>query len=262
MKRTPVFPDISQFPREFHTLLRGSPVFDSSCSKAAQVWFLEKDGGFYLKSAPAGTLKTEADITRYFHAKGLGTEVLHYLSGEKDWLLTRAVPGADCTHPKYLADPRRLCDTLASLLRQLHETDFSGCPVTDRCDAYRATARRNHDRGFCDLSLFPKEGWGFSSVEDAWKTVQENGRFLKNDTLIHGDYCLPNILLDNWQFSGFIDLDSGGVGDKHIDLFWGVWTLLYNLKTNAYHDRFLDAYGRDAVEEDMLRTVAAFEVFG
>ena len=80
--------------------------------------------------------------------------------------------------------------------------------------------------------------------------------------LTHGDYCLPNILLDDWRFAGFIDLDSGGVGDRHVDLFWGIWSLGFNLKTDRYRERFLDAYGRDKIEEERLRTVAAVEVFG
>ena len=90
----------------------------------------------------------------------------------------------------------------------------------------------------------------------------ENKDLMKNDTLIHGDYCLPNIMLDDWRFSGFIDLGNGGVGDKHIDLFWGAWTLNFNLKTDKYRDRFLDAYGRSDIEEEMFKVIAAAEVFG
>lgn len=262
MKRTLTTPDFGDFPKSFRPLLEKYPVYDSSCSQDARVFFIGGKGGLFLKTAARGRLKTEADMTRYFHGKGLGAEVLNYLSGDADWLLTRAVPGEDCTFLKYLEDPKRLCDTLALLLRQLHETDFTGCPVMNRCETYRETARRNHDRGFCDLNLFPEKDWGFSSAEEAWQIVQANGKYLKNDTLLHGDYCLPNIMLDDWQFSGFIDLDSSGAGDKHIDLFWGVWTLFYNLKTNAYYDRFLDTYGRESVEPELLRTVAAFEVFG
>ncbi len=37
---------------------------------------------------------------------------------------------------------------------------------------------------------------------------------------------------------GFIDLGNGGVGDRHIDLFWGAWTLFYNLKTDRHTERF------------------------
>ena len=262
MKRKAVAFCPEVFPEELRSFISRFSLYDSSCSKEAQVWKLDGKERFFLKSAAAGSLKTEAAMTRYFHGKGLGAEVLHYLSGDKDWLLTRAVPGEDCTFPKYWEDPKRLCDTTASLLRQLHELDFNGCPVTDRRGDYIATAHKNREAGFCDLNLFPEQDWGFSSEEEAWKTVTENGKYLKNDTLLHGDYCLPNIVLDDWKFSGFIDVGRGGVGDRHMDIFWGVWTLYFNLKTNAYYDRFLDVYGRESIEPEMLRTVAAFEVFG
>ena len=37
---------------------------------------------------------------------------------------------------------------------------------------------------------------------------------------------------------------------------------MFNLKTNRYSDRFLDAYGRDAVNPELLRGIAAIETFG
>jgi len=261
LKRTRITPDLAQFPEEFHTFLRNYPVFDSSCSKEARVWFLDRDGGLFLKSAPKGTLKTEADMNAFFHSNGLGPEVLSYQSGESDWLLTRRIPGEDCIFPVYLANPKRLCDTIAILLRQLHETDATHCPVTDRNERYLALATKNYHLGKFDKDLFSGH-WGFGSAQEAWKEIERNGNYLKPDALLHGDYCLPNILLDNWKFTGFIDLGSGGIGDRHIDLFWGVWTLFFNLKTNEYYDRFLDAYGRDKIIPEKLRTIAAFEVFG
>jgi kanamycin kinase len=69
-------------------------------------------------------------------------------------------------------------------------------------------------------------------------------------------------MLENWRFSGFIDLDGAGIGDRHIDLFWGRWSLGFNLGTYEYSDRFFDPYGRDKINEDALRVVAAAEVFG
>jgi kanamycin kinase len=47
-----------------------------------------------------------------------------------------------------------------------------------------------------------------------------------------------------------------------VDLFWAVWSLQFNLKTDKYRERFLDAYGRDKITPELLRTVAAIEVFG
>jgi kanamycin kinase len=84
---------------------------------------------------------------------------------------------------------------------------------------------------------------------------------LQHDVLLHGDYCLPNIILKDGKLSGFIDLGNGGLGDRHIDLHWGIWSLQYNLKTDQWTDRFLDAYGRDKLNPQLLDSIRAFEVF-
>ena len=261
MKRTLITPTLSQYPKDFHGLMEGAEVYDSSCSPEARVIFIDRDGGYYLKSAPKGTLEKEAQLDRYFHQKGLGAEVLEYLSKEKDWLLTARVEGEDCTHAAYLGDPKRLCDLLAERLRALHELEHADCPVQNRMEAYLATVEKNYREGNYDTSLFP-DNWGYATAEEAFDVVEKYGHLFQNDTLLHGDYCLPNVMLKDWKFSGFIDLGNGGVGDRHVDLFWGAWTLNFNLKTDAYRERFLDAYGRDRVDEDMLRLVAAAEVFG
>ena len=99
-------------------------------------------------------------------------------------------------------------------------------------------------------------------AEEAIAVLRDDKGALKNDVLIHGDYCLPNIMLDGWRLSGFIDLGNAGVGDRHIDIFWGTWTLWFNLKTWQYTDRFLDAYGRDKANPEILKIIAAAEVFG
>ena len=252
--------DLSAIPAQFHGFLADTAVYDSSCSREAQVYYIEKQK-LFLKKAPKGSLQKEAALGSYFFQKGLAPEVLSYESLDADWLLTREGQGQDCISPMYLAEPERLCDTTARLLRMLHDTDFTGCPIADRTADYLATAAKNYRAKAYDLTLFP-DNWGYATPEEAREELERNGKYLKTDTLLHGDYCLPNILLDDWRFGCFIDLGSGGVGDRHIDLFWGVWSLQFNLKTDRYADRFLDVYGRDQVNPDIFRTVAAAEVFG
>ena len=261
MKRTPIHLDIDTVPAVFHDWLQGSEIFDSSCSPEARVYYLDKDNGYFLKSAPKNALKTEADMTRFLSEYQLAAEVLWYFSDDKDWLLTRAVPGEDCTSQRYLDDPKRLCETLATILRQLHSLEHGECPVPNRTATYLETVENNYRCNIFDNSLLA-DNRIFSSAEEAWHFIEENKHLLKTDTLIHGDYCLPNIILEDWHLSKFIDVGNGGVGDRHIDLFWGIWSLGYNLKTNAYADRFLDAYGREAVEPELLRLIVACEFFG
>lgn len=261
MERTPVALELAHFPVQFHEFLTGAKLYDSSCSREARVYYLDKGEGFYLKTAAKGTLETEAEMTRYFHGKGLAAQVLAYESGDRDWLLTSRVAGEDCIHSAYLSDPKRLSELLGQLLRSLHEESFDGCPVPNRTQTYLDTVSNNYRAGHYDKTLFP-DNWGYICAEDAWRVVQEFAPQLRADTLLHGDYCLPNVMLRDWKLSGFIDLGCGGVGDRHIDLFWGVWSLQFNLKTDAYRERFLDAYGTDAIEPEILGAIGAFEVFG
>lgn len=262
MKKTLIQEIPYQLPPDVYHFISDERIYDSSSSPEARVYFIDKDEGYYLKCSVAGKLAKEAQMTKYFHSKDLGPEVLAYEnSNDHDWLLTRAVKGADCIDSKYLSDPERLCDTIAVNLRKLHETDYSDCPVVDRTAEYLATAEKNYQTGNYDKSSFPNS-FGYSSAAEAHAVLISGKSGLHSKVLLHGDYCLPNIILDNWNFSGFIDVGFGGVGDRHIDLFWGIWTLWFNLKTSKYQDRFLDAYGRDKVDESLLKVVAAAEVFG
>lgn len=253
--------DLHALPDGLRPFAEGAVVYDSSCSNLAQVWFLDNAQGYYLKKAPKDALKNEAAMYAFFYSKGLAPEVIAYESLDNDWMLTLRATGEDCLDPMYRNDPQRLCDTTAQLLRMLHETNTAGCPVADRTKDYLATAHQNYRLQKYDIDLFP-DNWGYTSPEEAWEEIEKNGKYLSTDTLLHGDYCLPNILLDNWRFSAFIDLDTAGVGDKHVDLFWAVWSLQFNLKTDRYRERFLDVYGRDGINPDIFRTVAAVEVFG
>jgi len=261
MELRPIIIDASAYPPEFHPLLAGGNIYDSSCSPQAKVIFIDKDGGYFLKTAQKGKLEREAAMTRYFHSKGLSANIMAYVSSEADWLLTEKIHGNDCIAAKYLAQPKRLCDTLAERLAILHSQDYSGCPNQNHTKWLLDTAKQNMRTGAYDKSHFP-DSYGYACPEQAWAVVKSHGHLLKNDTLLHGDYCLPNIILNDWEFAGFIDLDNAGVGDRHVDVFWAIWSLSFNLRTHEYRERFIDAYGRGKVDEEILRVVAAIEVFG
>ena len=266
MRRTLVTVDPASLPECYRSLL-DAPVYDSSCSPMARVLFIEKDGGFYLKSAAAGSLAKEAAMTRFYHSRRIGdvplaAEVLDYRTeGDRDWLLTVRMPGEDCTHREILSDPAALSAMMGETLRALHSLSTEGCPVPCRTKEYLAAVEEGYRSEKFAESYYSGD-YGAITAEEAYALVRENASRLKTNVLLHGDYCLPNIMQCGGRFSGFIDVDHGGVGESHIDLYWGAWSLKFNLKTDAWRTRFLDAYGRDAVEEDLLRVIAAAETFG
>ncbi len=249
-------------PRSIGEHLRGARIYDSSCSPEARVYYIEKDCGYYLKKAARNSLSREAEMTSYFNSKGLGARVVGYETfGECDFMLTERVRGEDCIFARYLDDPKRLASLIGEELRALHETDASDCPVKDRMGEYISLVEENFRTGNYDSSHFP-DSFGYRSAEEAIGVFESGKKELENEVLIHGDYCLPNIMLDDWRLSGFIDVGNGGIGDRHVDLFWGAWTLGFNLGTDEYRDRFFDSYGRDKIDSEKLKIIAAAEVFG
>lgn len=83
----------------------------------------------------------------------------------------------------------------------------------------------------------PADGCPFLSEETNHRTV------------IHGDFCLPNILMHRSRVSGFVDLGQVSVGDPWEDYAWCLWSLEYNLKTDAYNQLLLDKIGITFDEE-------------
>ena len=66
---------------------------------------------------------------------------------------------------------------------------------------------------------------------------------------VHGDCCLPNVMIYRGKISGFVDLGQAGRGDPWQDYAWCLWSLDYNLKTDAYRERLLQRLGIALDEE-------------
>ena len=73
----------------------------------------------------------------------------------------------------------------------------------------------------------------------------------RGNVLIHGDYCLPNVLVTDGALSGLIDVGQTGLGDPRSDLAAGVWTLQYNFGPGHARD-FLHAYGAPAMTDQEI----------
>lgn len=238
-------------PDEVRKWAIDAPVYESSGHSGAKTVYIDCDGGAYLKIAACGSLYNASQMQTYFSNIYMSSSVIFYLSADKDYMITEAIKGEDGISEKYLAEPERLCEVFGRSLRRLHETDLSNCPVRDKMSdlislAETASFYQEHLDDIADYI-------GTAKAEKIAEEIKEGRLILKNDVLIHGDYCLPNIMLDNWVFKGFVDVADGGVGDRHYDLAWGLWTLNWNLKSPKYGRLFLDAYGRDKIDKDRLR---------
>ena len=174
--------------------------------------------------SPEKDIPTADEITELFAEKKLGPRLISYVCRDKDYMVSESAVGDDALH--YLDKPEALCEAICGAMKYLHSQAIIGVPRSMSMDAYDSN---------------------------------EGHKILKCDTLIHGDFCLTNVIFDKGKFSAFIDLGGAGVGDRHIDIFWLLWSLNYNLGTNKYADYVLDLYGRDKIDENALKFVAEVE---
>ena len=73
----------------------------------------------------------------------------------------------------------------------------------------------------------------------------------RGNVLIHGDYCLPNVLVSAGRLSGIVDVGRSGLGRPDDDLAAGVWTLQYNFGP-GFAPYFLEAYGWPPMTDEAI----------
>ena len=123
-----------------------------------------------------------------------------------------------------------LLPLLAEAFRMLWRTDISDCPCVRDLDAELAEARYRVENGLVDVDDVEPETFGKDGFKDPAALLQwlEENRPDYEPVLSHGDFCLPNILIDKGKISGFIDLGDTGIGDKWRDIALGYRSLKHN----------------------------------
>lgn len=158
-----------------------------------------------------------------------------------EWLLTAGMPGVTGLDPALRNEPARLVPLLAEGLRRLHALPVTDCPFDNRLDAALDLAKERVAAGRVDAREFNADHQGLTP-ETALTRLRQLRPEQEDVVVCHGDYCLPNVLIENGQVSGYLDLGRLGVADRWSDLAVATWSVTWNLGPN-WEDCFLDAYG-------------------
>ena len=240
------------FPASIQKIIGSMPVLSENVGRSgAFVAYIGDE--LVLKRTEKGQLQNAQKMQTFLSGYGLAPEVVHFETGDFDYMISKKALGRSAIDREYRREPRRLARALGEFLLKIHSLPVGQCPVsglTDKWigDFYAAVDKT--DGVYKHIS----EYIGIETLSKAKEIVNENAAFLASDTVLHGDYCLPNVMLTDFEAKHAIDLGEGGVGDRHFDLFWGLWSLSYNLKTDAYGDDFLSAYGKKSVNKDLIVT--------
>ncbi|MBR6801005.1 MAG: phosphotransferase [Eubacteriaceae bacterium] len=233
MELTKINIDPSGFPESIIPYLTDCDIYDSSCHSEAKVYYSSK--GYFIKTAPKGTLFTEAENAKAFYEKGVGVKVIRYVSEEKDYLVTQKAVGEDLTHFK--GSVEEICEIIIDSMSQIHAYEEVNVGISFAMKHYDSFEPKNEN---ADITEFTNL-LGVTSAEKAREIIIKNRGILRCESLIHGDMCLPNIIRADDGKITFIDLGYAGMGDKNIDVYWAAWTLWYNIGLDAA-ELFLEKY--------------------
>ena len=131
-----------------------------------------------------------------------------------------------------------------------------------------AFARENGDewlvtRGVAGVPMYhPAVGWPAEHVARRYGEILRGlhaadardcpfGIRKMGNVLIHGDYALPNVLVEDGSFSAVVDVGRAGLGNPEDDLAAGVWSLQYNFG-KGFARAFLDAYGWPPMTDESI----------
>ncbi len=272
-------------PDALRSLLHGHTceiVTTGESSARVERWVSARGSVFFLKYGAAGgpfPIVDEIARLEWMATNGIAVPrvVAAVIEGENGFLLTESLPGADASVATRRSK-RATVAALASALRGLHATPVEGCPFVHPAATRVEEAARRVASGCIDPEEFdagretrdPVHLLGIlNATHERLAGRQRRGEVSpEGRTFTHGDYCLPNIILQRVRsdssethvLSGFIDVGRAGVADQYQDLALAARSITRNLGAR-WAPLFLSEYGLDRVDEERLEFYTLLDEF-
>lgn len=212
------------FPAAWQARLADAQVQRQTIGESgADVWRLDGLDGTvqFLKAEdalPLAELPDEIARLHWMQVQGLPCpRVIDTLQADgRHWLLMSAMPGRDLAVAEGLSAQQTVA-LLAQALQSLHRLPVQSCPFDHRLEHRLQDASQRAEAGLVDMDDLDEERQGISVqvlVDELYASRPEQ----EDLVVTHGDACLPNFMVDQGRFSGFIDCGRLGVADRYQDL--------------------------------------------
>lgn len=239
-------------PEELKRMLEGQTyTMDDIGMSESQVLIFEDK---VLKIRPQ-TEETESECVMLTWLDGklpVPKLLFHACENGIDYLLMSKIHGKMSCDEAYMENPRELVSLLAKALKLLWQVDISDCPMTWDVKRKLPITEQNVTMGLVDMDNVEPETFG----ENGFKNPQELLEWLianqpkEEQTLVHGDFCLPNIFLKDNEVAGYIDIGRMGIGDKWQDIALCYRSLKHNFG-GKYTQKIYEDFNPDILFEEL-----------
>jgi kanamycin kinase len=211
---------------------------------------------------PGSSLRAEAERLEWMRSRGVNVpEVVQFLEQDGlEYLLTSALPERDASNEWAASEVPGVVEALADGLRLLHSIPITDCPFDQRLEFKITQARERVRHGLINLEDLDQERLG-RTAEHLLEELLERRPTHEDLVFCHGDYCVPNVILDGSSI-GFVDVGRAGIADRWQDLALMTRSLEsdMNPQFNGLSERFLERYGvtPDLEKRDFYRLLDEF----
>lgn len=226
------------FPPAIEALTKGQPYTMDTIGMSGACILLYPDR--VLKIQPQSAESDREIATMSWLARRLpAPEILHTETVDgTSYLLMSRLPGVMSCDKAVMENPKEAVSMLAQGLQLLWQVDVSGCPAPNVLSDKLRWAEYAVRHGLCDTENAEPDTYGpegFSSPAELLSWLKEN-RPKETSVFSHGDYCLPNVFVQNGKISGFLDLGRSGVSDPYQDIALCYRSLLHNYQEFPHSD--------------------------
>lgn len=260
---------LDDLPADLQALLVGASLHTvSSGESGTRVFRIVRPDGtaYYLKIADAPwqqeELQAEKERLQWLQGRLAVPEV--YAFGSDNictFLLLSEIPGLASCDETFERDIPIVVRLLGEGLRLIHSVEIVDCPFDRRLIHSMVLAKRRVESGLIDESDFDeqrKERW----AHELFETLVGIRPEVEDVVFTHGDYCLPNILLEPSpaRIAGFIDWGRAGSADRCQDLALAARSLTYNFGP-GWEPLLWEVYGLQTVDSAKIEFYKLLDEF-
>lgn len=204
---------------------------DSVGLSSADVYIYQE---FVLKVEMVSEESTREYLSyQWLFGKAPVPEILESLEQDgRHYLLMHRLEGEFACAEKWLQNPQVLVQLLAKALQKLWQIPIDNCPLDASLGYKLKEAEYNVQNNLCDMEDAEEGTYGSEGFKSPQALLEWLEQHRPEEDLVfsHGDFCLPNIFLNNDEISGFIDLGRSGIADRYQDIALCYRSLLHNFQ--------------------------------
>ncbi|WP_060204919.1 APH(3') family aminoglycoside O-phosphotransferase [Sporosarcina koreensis] len=208
----------------------------------------------YLKVQSAHAVErlyVEKEKLEWLEGKLTVPRVLYYGKDEaNEYLLMSEIIGVNASDQSHRDDLPAMLESLGYGLETIHRVRIDNCPFDQSLDMKIKEAKNRVDQELVDEDDFDEVRKG-RKARDLFDELLSNRPVTEELVFTHGDFCLPNVIMENKKVSGFIDWGRAGIADRYQDLALAIRSISSNFG-KEYVPYFLSGY--EIIDMDESKT--------